>query len=379
MARVFSVQSQRVCGRSGRFSRAIARSGAVWIIAACAGAGLAQPSVSPVTPLSGNQPDAQPTVAQPVVVTPAQADVVWRAERWADAANAYRVLCRDEPDNAEYHFRLAYALHADGQYRRAVPAHEEAAEFAEYRATALYNLGCAHAVLGNADRAFEALHDAIDAGFEDMELMETDQDLLPLHDDARWQGLLSAVPPPVVLPYDPPPTRPTPPSTRGPLDEVDFMLGEWEVLDDRGRRLGSMSAHPMDHERGVVFNWRGDRGESSMAMLFFDEFEESWRSVTVDSDGNVTELSGHAHRAEFEYEGEVHTERGGQFLQRGTIEQRRDGNLEHVIEESEDEGRTWRVVREQTLRHLGIVPPGNPGRPEPGRPTRPWSGGKPPK
>lgn len=348
-----------------------ARTAILSLICACTFSALAQPGATPVTPLSGSQPDAQPQIAQPRI-TPAMADAAWQAQRWADAANFYRVLCRENPDNGDYHFRLAYALHADGQYRRAVPAHEEAAEFDQYRATALYNLGCAHSALGNIDRAFEALYDAMDAGFDDIELMETDQDLFPLHDDARWRALVAGTRPPGG--NRPPPG--TPPSSRGPLEEVDFLLGEWEVLDDRGRRVGSMSAHPMEHERGVVLNWRGDQGDTSTSLLFFDEFVESWRSVSINSDGAVTELSGHAHRAELEYSGEVHTERGDRFLQRGAIEQMRDGNLGQIVEESEDDGRSWRVVRELTLRHLGIVPPGNPGRP---RPSRPLPGGKPPK
>ncbi len=345
------------------------------VIAVGAGAGmtLAQPAgTTPVSPLSGNQPDAVPQLAQPAV-TPAMADAAWQAQRWAEAANFYRVLCREDPDNGEYHFRLAYALHADGQYRRAVPAHEEAAGFDEYRSVALYNLGCAHAVLGNADRAFEALNDALDAGFDDREQMQADHDLFPLHDDARWASLMVDRRPPVVPPA--PITRPS----RGPLDEVEFLLGEWEVLDERGRRVASTSIHPAHDDRALIREWRGDDGSTGTAVLFWDEFLESWRQVGIDSDGNVIESTGHAYRAELELDGEIHTDRGQRIMQRSTIEQRRDGNLDHVSEESEDEGRTWRVVREATYRHLSIVPPGSPGRPEPGRPIRPPLGGKPPK
>lgn len=344
------------------------------------GVGANQPGAG-VTPLAGNQPGGQTDLAQPGV-TPEMASAAWEAQRWSDAANYYRALCRRFPDDGMMHFRLAYALHADGQFRRAVPAHEEAARFEEYRGVSLYNLGCAHAALGNVDRAFDALHQALEAGFDDRDQMTRDEDLYPLHDDPRWAELLDErpVPGPVGQPgggqnggeYVDPRER-----------ESEFLLGEWEVLDDRGRRVGSMSIHPQHDGRAIVREWRGDDRSTGTALLFYDAFEEAWRQVGVDSDGNAVEMIGDVHRNEFEFEGEMHTARGDRILQRTTITQRRDGSLDVEIEESENDGQDWRRVWTATWRHLGIVPPGRPEpwpvpRPGPGSPGRPPYSSKPP-
>jgi tetratricopeptide (TPR) repeat protein len=300
----------------------------------------------------------------------------WEEQRWADAANCYRALCRRFPDDALFHFRLAYSLHADGQFRRAIPAHQDAAEFDEYRGVSLYNLGCAHAALGNTDRAFEALHEALDAGFDDRDQMVRDEDLYPLHDDPRWAELVEGRV-----------TPPPPPAHGGPIDppvvdEAAFLLGEWEVLDDRGRRIGSMSIHPAHDGRAIVREWRGNDHSTGTALLFYDEFVEAWRQIAIDSDGNVIEMIGDVHRREFEFEGELHTGRGDRILQRSTISQRRDGNLDLETEESEDDGQSWRRVWTATYRHLGIVPPGHPepwpeAQPDPGHGGRPGGGWKP--
>ena len=48
-------------------------------------------------------------------------------------------------------FRLGYSLHALGRLDAAITAHRKAAEFANIRPVALYNLGCAHALNKNKD------------------------------------------------------------------------------------------------------------------------------------------------------------------------------------------------------------------------------------
>ena len=346
--------SQRAWSMVG--SRPGERRTALWVLTAMAGlSSNAQPGVTPLAPAPGTQAP-QPDLAQPRV-TPAMAADAWDEQRWADAANLYRVLARESPGDALFQFRLAYALHADGQFRRAVAAHQRAAEFPEYRAVSLYNLGCAHASLGNIDRAFEALHEALDAGFDDRDQMARDEDLYVLHDDPRWNELLHGHDPTV------PPVEPEPPRWASVPREVEFLLGEWEVLDDRGRRSGSLSIHPEHDGHAIIQTWRGDDRSTGTAMLFYDGVADGWRQVGIDSDGVVVDLSGRAFREEIRLEGEVHTPRGDAFLQEVTIEMRRNGNVDAVTRESEDDGRSWRTIRTSVWRRLGIVPP---GRPEPG-------------
>jgi tetratricopeptide (TPR) repeat protein len=54
-----------------------------------------------------------------------------------------------------------------------------------------YNLGCSYALTGRADEAFEALTKAVELGYSDYDWMKTDPDLNKLHDDPRFESLLS--------------------------------------------------------------------------------------------------------------------------------------------------------------------------------------------
>jgi tetratricopeptide (TPR) repeat protein len=54
-----------------------------------------------------------------------------------------------------------------------------------------YNLGCSYALTNRPDEAFEALTKAVELGYDDYDWMKTDSDLNDLHDDPRFESLLS--------------------------------------------------------------------------------------------------------------------------------------------------------------------------------------------
>lgn len=87
-------------------------------------------------------------------------------------------------------FNTAYNLHMDGRIDEAIVAHRKAAEFPEYKGIATYNLGCAWALKGDLDKAFDALNSAIDHGFDDRHQFRTDSDLDALRDDPRFDEIM---------------------------------------------------------------------------------------------------------------------------------------------------------------------------------------------
>lgn len=133
--------------------------------------------------------DAAPRPAGPPTL--AAARQLQQARRWGEAAEVYAAVVEAEPDNAEAWFGLAYALHMDEQYERAIKAHRKAATFEQLRGIASYNLACAYALTGRIDEAFEALQQAREAGFDVGGQLVTDADLEPLHEDPRFQELLA--------------------------------------------------------------------------------------------------------------------------------------------------------------------------------------------
>ena len=61
-----------------------------------------------------------------------------------------------------------------------------------------YNAACCHGRAKNVDDAFAMLQRAVKAGYTNLGHVKGDSDLLGLHDDARWEKLLSTIKPPVI-------------------------------------------------------------------------------------------------------------------------------------------------------------------------------------
>jgi hypothetical protein len=56
-----------------------------------------------------------------------------------------------------------------------------------------YDVACAWALAGNADKAFGYLKQATAAGFDNVEHMQVDTDLASLRSDPRWQPLVAGL------------------------------------------------------------------------------------------------------------------------------------------------------------------------------------------
>eukprot|EP00241_Pyramimonas_parkeae_P010733 CAMPEP_0114250802 /NCGR_PEP_ID=MMETSP0058-20121206/14902_1 /TAXON_ID=36894 /ORGANISM="Pyramimonas parkeae, CCMP726" /LENGTH=245 /DNA_ID=CAMNT_0001364503 /DNA_START=60 /DNA_END=797 /DNA_ORIENTATION=+ len=57
--------------------------------------------------------------------------------------------------------------------------------------SALYNIACCHAQMGDTKQGLDALAQAINEGFEDFAVARTDPDLAPLREEAQFEGLLA--------------------------------------------------------------------------------------------------------------------------------------------------------------------------------------------
>jgi dienelactone hydrolase len=103
------------------------------------------------------------------------------------AASARRLLEMVFVQTAQAQVR---PLLAAGNYSRAALALSIAVTIKPERANAWYNLGCAQAQAGRRQQALEALARAVDAGFDDLALLESDSDLATLRGEQAYIRLV---------------------------------------------------------------------------------------------------------------------------------------------------------------------------------------------
>jgi tetratricopeptide (TPR) repeat protein len=83
-------------------------------------------------------------------------------------------------------------LHNDERYDEAIEAFRHSIEEGHRVEAATYNIACGYARKGDADRAFEWLHKAMDEGFELASYLDRDDDLDGLRSDPRYAQLRRA-------------------------------------------------------------------------------------------------------------------------------------------------------------------------------------------
>lgn len=202
------------------------------------------------------------------------AEALFRAQRWDEAAIAYRAVLDANPDDALAWHHLGYCLHVMGKLDEALVAHERAAVFPKTKVQSLYNIACANSLLDRIDPAFDALDRAIAAGFRDAGLLQNDTDLARMRADPRFTERLAKL------------------GVRARDASFDFWLGEWDVFDPKGVRVGGNSITSVERGFVVQENWTDGAGNTGRSLNFVDPADGAWKQVWIDDRGGVTRYSG---------------------------------------------------------------------------------------
>jgi len=93
----------------------------------------------------------------------------------------------DDPRTVEL---LATLYTEAGMYGKGLELDLRHMELEPRNPTARYNCACSCSLLGRLDEAFERLREALEMGFDGLEWMQEDPDLVSVRADPRWQELL---------------------------------------------------------------------------------------------------------------------------------------------------------------------------------------------
>ncbi|RMF80548.1 MAG: tetratricopeptide repeat protein [Planctomycetota bacterium] len=267
-----------------------------------------------------------------------QADAYFQQQNWEKAAEAYEAITKASPRNAAAWFRLGYALHMMGKLDRAIVAHRKAAEFPQIRATALYNLGCAYALKKMPDEAFDALEQAVAAGMNSAEQLRSDSDLASLRSDPRFERLIERIGGSVA----------TGGSAGGPRRDFDFWVGEWDVYNPQGAKVGVNRISRGANGYIILEEWRSANGGVGKSMNYFDPSERKWKQVWVSGNGGVAYYTGEFRDGAMRFSGRTIKPNGDELAARMVFTPQPGGKVRQFIEHSADGGKTWRVYFDGT-------------------------------
>ena len=274
---------------------------------------------------------AQPSSSSPQMDA---ANELFKAQNWAEAEKAYNDVVKKEPQNGGAWYQLAMSRFSLRQYSQAVTPFEKAIELSG-SGVAMYNLACAYARLNQKDKAFEWLGKAIGsrqaARFANF---TADPDLENLRDDARFKEAAQAL------------ERRTKPCMYSEQNrQLDFWVGEWDVFNPQGQKVGTSVIERVSVGCAILENWSaGVGGGSGKSLNFYDPRVSKWFQHWMGGDGTPQQYSGVFKDNAMRYESEGVMPDGKKIMRRLTFFNLDAGTVRQLAEDSPDEGKTWRVL-----------------------------------
>ena len=126
--------------------------------------------------------------------------------------------------------------------------------------------------------------------------------------------------------------------------QFDFWVGEWNVTDPRGQRVGTSRVERTLNGCGIAESWEGADGTRGQGNTAWDPGDNRWHLTWRDNGGTVLMIDGGIINGEMVLEGERQLPDGTQTLERITWTPNKDGTVRQVWLSSPNRGMRWTAV-----------------------------------
>jgi tetratricopeptide (TPR) repeat protein len=268
------------------------------------------------------------TAAVLTAQSPEEASKLFDAGEWGPAAEAYRKVVAADPKNGDAWFHLGIAERNLKQYDASAAAFQKAIDNGFFEMRGYAALGITWAMAGDRDRAFEALSKAVDGGLPS-QVLQTHPGLASLRDDPRMAGLLKTA------------EEKSHPCEHQPRYRAfDFWVGDWDVFQGT-QQVGHNRIEKVLDGCALQENWTSGYGNQGRSLNYFDPASGKWKQNWVDDGGSVVWYEGEIVDGAMHFHGENVQPDGKKSLARVLLAPLPDGAVHHVIERSDDGGKTW--------------------------------------
>lgn len=260
-----------------------------------------------------------------------EANALFQAEKWAEAAAAYEAVVLDEPDNTTAWARLAVSARKAERYDTALNALEKAEE----QGFGAIQIGVERVRLdvltGDTDAAIEKLQALLDAGFTAVAFIRNDPILGSLAGNEAFDRMTDEL---EKLAY---------PCENDPaFAEFDFWIGEWDVHTAGGQVAGSNVI--AREQRGCYLseNWTSASGGRGHSINYVDKITGEWVQIWNSEGGAQISIRGGMTDEGMLLIGTLHNVASNTTKPfRGLWTPLDDGRVRQYFEQSDDNSETW--------------------------------------
>ncbi|MGH2566967.1 MAG: hypothetical protein ACRDGA_01410 [Bacteroidota bacterium] len=130
--------------------------------------------------------------------------------------------------------------------------------------------------------------------------------------------------------------------------QFDFWIGEWEVRNPKGEKVGESSIQLILEDCVVFENYTGVKGYTGKSFNIYNASLKKWQQFWVDAQGGVLEFSGTYDSGKLAYTAVSTSKDGKTINHRMTFFDMPDKTVRQLWEQSTDGGKEWKTAFDGT-------------------------------
>lgn len=121
-------------------------------------------------------------------------------------------------------------------------------------------------------------------------------------------------------------------------DQFDFWIGEWEVFNTEGKKIGENQIEKLEANCLLSETWNAESGSSGRSMNYYNSSNDTWNQLWVSSSGNILKLNGKAGKNSMILKSETMNGENGKYINQITWSLNEDGSVTQYWEILDENG-----------------------------------------
>lgn len=271
-----------------------------------------------------------PAVIAQDAPSPEDAETLFQAEKWADAAEAFEAIVQQDATNTTAWFRIGVAYRNMGASDKAIAHYEKMIDNGMFVPFARFAVAKTYALASDTEGTLSTLEQAVAEGFTNLPALQSDDAFAFVHEEARYQDVVTNI------------DKQARPCEYAPAHrQFDFWVGEWDVYSPTGQVAGTNSIQKAESGCVLLEKWTGAGGGGGSSINYYNPETEKWVQHWVASTYFGIFEGGLQEENVMHLSGKVIPVNGASYLLRGTWSLLPDGRVRQFFEQSNDDGATW--------------------------------------
>jgi hypothetical protein len=274
-----------------------------------------------------------------------EADAAFQKHAWAKAAEAYKKLTEETPQDGIAWLRLGLSLVQLKQGADAIAPLEKAEKLGVNASFVQYEMAKAVALAGDKARALQILEALSEEDYAPVgPPVGQEKAFAALVDEPRFQKAAAD------LELNRAPCKGG--ETASLYRQLDFWLGDWKVVDKAGDLVGTSHVERILTGCALQETFHGQGGGEGRTLSSWNPGLRRWEQYAIDGQGVPTFFTGGFVGGELQLRADAATRRGVPLKWRLTTSKLPGGRVRQLGETSTDTGRTWTVQYDFTYERV---------------------------